>query len=147
MADPLNLQIVDAMIVEMEAITGIGSVYSYFLNDEEVESKPAICLYATEELSDQQDGVESTRRRLWGMNVGIVLYTSSDTGRADIYDLVRLIDDKFDGNTSLGLGFVQSCRLTGKTIANLGSKDPEYGIKGMAEVTAHVRFRAQIGVA
>jgi hypothetical protein len=55
------------------------------------------------------------------------------------------MENALEADTTLGIDNVEQCRVIGKMVTNMGSEDPQFGIRGMAEVTALVRYRTTIG--
>jgi hypothetical protein len=146
MPDPVNMQILDAMSTKILTITGIGArVYDYYLEWGEVEGYPAICFYATSEDTVSGTGVVSTTRKLWDMRVGIVCYVSGGDVRSKAYNLMKDIETVLAVDPTLGIGGVEQCRIVSRDVANIGSKDPQFMLRGMADLVANVRYRYVIG--
>lgn len=146
MADAVNLQILDALRTRLLTISGIGArVYDYYRDESEVEGKPAICFIATDE-DVVGDPIASTRRKLWDMTVALVGYVEGGDVRAKAYELVKQMETVIEQSPpTLGIENVEQVRVIGKMVANMGANDPQFGIKGVAEVTVLVRYRTTIG--
>lgn len=147
MADAVNLQILDALTTRLLTITGIGTrVYDYYRDEGDIhEGKPAICFFATDE-DVIGEPIATTRRKLWDMTVGLVAYVEGGDVRAKAYGLVKDIETVVEqAPPTLGIDNVEQARVIGKMVTNMGSNDPQFGIKGMAEVTLLVRYRTNIG--
>lgn len=146
MADPVNLQILDAMKTKLLTITGIGTrVYDYYLDIEEVEGLPAICFYATSEDTEGGTGVVSTTRKLWDMRVGLVGYVAGGDVRSKVYNLLKDMETVLEAEPTLGIGGVEQCRIVSRDVANIGDKDAQFMLQGMADLVANVRYRYVIG--
>ena len=145
MADAINLQILDAFTVKLKTISGIGTrVYDQYMDESEVEGKPAICLAAT----DEEVGGEpltNTRKKLWDMEVEHVLYEAGGNVRDKLYELAKQFETVIEADPSLGIGNVEQARVVGKFVANVGSKDPQFGFKGAAVIKTLVRYRTTVG--
>ncbi len=146
MADAVNLQIMDALTTRLLTISGIGArVYDYYRDESELEGKPAICVFATDE-DVLGDPIASTNRKIWDMTIGIVAYVEGGDVRSKAYNLVKDIETVIEQDPpTLGVSNVEQIRVIGKMVANMGSTDPQFGIKGMAEVTVLARYRTTIG--
>ena len=145
MADAIEIQILDAFTTKLLTISGIGTrVYDYYLPLAKVEGTPAVCFWAVQSKVPGEP-LSTNRRKLWDMHVMIVAYVSGGDVRAKAYDLVKLIETALEADTTLGVPNVEQCRVVEKVPVNMGPKDPQFGVNGMAEMTALVRFRTTIG--
>lgn len=145
MADAIEIQILDAFGTKLLTISGIGSrVYDYIRPLSEVEGTPAICFKGLES-KVVGEPIASTRRKLWDMEVGIVVYVSGGDVRAKAYELVKQIEIVLEADTTLGVPNVEQCRVVRKVPFNMGPNDPQFGVQGEMEAAALIRFRTTIG--
>jgi hypothetical protein len=145
-SDPVNQEIIEAVLAKLLMITGIGKrVYDGYLDISQVEGTPALCIYATNERTPENLGVSSTRRKQWDMTVGIVGYVRGDEAAKRARELARDVEVKLETDPTLGLGNVEQCRIVERTIANVVDQDPQFGFHGMIDLVASIRYRYVIG--
>lgn len=145
MADHVGQQVLDAMTTKLLTIPSLGTrVFDDYLTAEEVPAKPALCFYGTSSDSLGR-GVESTRRKRWGLLVGLVGYVAGEGLRQKSWDLMQSIERTLEADPTLGLGFVEQCRIIGHRTGDMLSTDPQFGIQGRFDMVAFIRYRYTIG--
>jgi hypothetical protein len=145
MPTPKNQEILDAMTTRFLTISGIGTrVFDYYLPYEGIPGTPTLCFYATSEDALNR-GMESTRRKMWEMVVGVVGYVEGGDVRAKAYTLAQDMENIIEAEPTVGVLGCESVRVFSRNVSNIGSEDPQYALAGRVDILFLARYRYTAG--